>query len=312
MSKLLVTGSAGFIGSHFVDYALAIGDQVVGVDDLSAGNMDNVNPAARFIRGDVTDYPAMLKLIETERPDGVVHFAADATTKTSAMGWNDPFCDYRINMAGTLNVLEAIRRSNVPAKLVYASSAAVYGEPDSVPISESHPTNPVSPYGVSKLAGEKYCLAYARECGVAVTIFRIFNTFGPRQPRYIMSDLIKKMRATPAAIEVLGTGEQLRDYAYVSDVVRAFHAGMTSREASGKIFNIAGGNQIAVRDLARLIADTLGLKPALNFTGQSWKGDIARLWADTSLIRDRLGWRPEVPLEEGLRRLADWIANAGK
>ena len=309
MAKILVTGSAGFIGSHFVDYCVEQGQEVVGVDDLSYGVRENVNPASKFIEADVAAFGTIEEIILSEKPDKIVHYAANATTKSSAMGWNDPMRDYQINMLGTLNLLEVVRKHELDVRVVYASTAAVYGEPVDVPIDEQHPTDPLSPYGVSKLAGEKYCYAYGKEWGLQITIFRIFNTFGPRQPRYVMYDQIQKMRANPDHVEVLGTGEQIRDYAYVSDVVRAFYLGMESPQAVGEIFNVAGGNKTSIKELIGVIQSVLGLDISPTFTGQSWKGDITRLWADTGKLQKTLGWRPDVGLEDGVRRLVDWMTD---
>jgi len=273
---------------------------------------ENVNPKSNFIQADVAVFKRIEKIILEEKPEKIVHFAANATTKSSAMGWNDPVRDYQINMVGTLNLLEVLRKNNLDVRVVYASTAAVYGEPRDVPVKEDHPTNPLSPYGVSKLSGEKYCFAYGKEWGIRATIFRIFNTFGPRQPRYVMYDQIKKMLSAPEHLEVLGTGEQLRDYAYVSDVVRAFYLGMQSEHAVGRIFNVAGGNKISVKDLVHKLRSVLGVNVTPTFTGKSWKGDITRLWADTTTLQEALAWKPEVPLDEGIRRLVDWMRPKGK
>lgn len=307
--KILVTGSAGFIGSHFADYVLQQGDSVVGVDDLSFGKRANVNPDAGFIKADVTDFDQMEGIVLSEQPAAIVHFAANATTKSSAMGWSHPTHDYRINMVGTLNLLEIIRKHKLDVRFVYASSAAVYGEPEYVPVDEKHPKHPQAPYGVSKLAGENYCYAYGKEWAVQTTTFRIFNTFGPRQSRYIMYDQIKKILASDGEIEVIGTGEQVRDYVYVTDVAKAFYLGMTHPEAVGQTFNLAGGNQISVKDLVNLIKSLLGKDVTLRFTGQSWKGDITRLSADTGYLRKTLGWAPETSLEDGLRSLIAWLGS---
>ena len=218
--------------------------------------------------------------------------------------------DYKINMVGTLNLLESIRKNKLGSHLIYASSAAIYGEPNYVPIDENHVTAPLSPYGITKLAGEKYCYAYFKEWGVKTTIIRIFNTYGPRQPRYVMYDQMKKMLTCKnETFQVLGTGEQLRDYAYVSDSVDAFYRVMIQSDKSvGQVFNVAGGNKFAIKDLIMEIKNVLKKEDLQEvFTGESWKGDLKKLWADTSKIREVLGWKPKGPLYEGLELLADWI-----
>jgi UDP-glucose 4-epimerase len=310
MNNIIVTGGAGFIGSHCVDLLIKRGHHVLILDDLSFGKEENLNPKADFIKMNISDFETTEEIIADSNPSHIFHFAADATTKSTSMGWKNPLVNYKINMVGTLNVLESIRKRKLSTHLIYASTAAVYGEPDYVPIDEKHVTSPLSPYGVSKLAGEKYCYAYFKEYAVKTTIVRIFNTYGPRQPRYVMFDQMKKMLTSrDGTFHVLGTGEQLRDYAYVSDSVDAFYRVMTQPEKSiGQVFNVAGGNKFSIKDLIVEIKSVLR-REALEevFTGESWKGDLEKLWADTSKIREVLGWEPKVRLREGLELLADWI-----
>jgi len=310
MNKIVVTGGAGFIGSHCTDFLVKKGHHVVVMDDLSFGKEKNLNSNADFIKIDIRNFGNTDKVIADFNPDYIFHFAANATTKSTSMGWKDPMVDYKINMVGTLNLLESIRKNKLNTHLIYASTAAIYGEPDYIPIDEKHVTAPLSPYGITKLAGEKYCYAYYREWGIKTTIIRIFNTYGPRQPRYVMYDQMKKMLVCKdGTFQVLGTGEQLRDYAYVSDSVDAFYRVMMQQEKSiGQVFNVAGGNKLAIKDLIIEIKNILkkeNLKEV--YTGESWKGDLNKLWADTSKIREVLGWRPTVPLRKGLELLADWI-----
>ncbi len=307
MRKLLVTGSAGFIGSHFVDYALQKDHMVIGVDDLSFGKIENVNKKSIFIKADVRNFSAIKEIILSEKLSHIIHFAANATTKSSSMGWKNPMADYAINTVGTLNILEVLRQNNLKTQFLYASSAAVYGEPDYIPIDEVHPNFPLSPYGVSKLAGEKYCFAYYQEYGIPTTILRIFNTYGPRQPRYVMYDQIKKMLPNPDHFKVLGTGDQIRDYVYISDTVEAIYFSMTNPKAVGEILNIGSNQQISIKALIRLIKSLLDVDSRDIYTGESWKGDIRKLWADVKKTNELLGWSPRVSLEEGIIRLADWI-----
>ena len=307
--KIIVTGGAGFIGSHFVDLAISRGDEVIVIDDLSFGKKININSNASFIEESLLNYSIIENIVLKVNPTHIVHFAANATTKSSAMGWNDPFLDSRVNMLATLNILEIIRRNSLSAHFLYASSAAVYGEPKYVPMNEPHPLNPQSPYGISKLAGEKYCYSYFKEYNVNCTVLRIFNTYGPRQPRYVMYDQIKKMLlAKHESFEVLGTGEQIRDYVYVSDTVKAFHlAMMKGRSTFGEIYNIGGNSKITIKELINKIKSLVNKDLQPVFTGQSWKGDISKLWSDTTHIKASLGWEPEISIDEGIRNLLNWI-----
>lgn len=306
--RILVTGGAGFLGSHLVDRLVERGSSVTVVDDFSFGKRENLNKQARFIKLDIRNYEALKATISEAKPEMVFHLAASATTKESAMGWLDPVFDYQVNAMGTLNVFRAIVSAGLKPHVIYASSAAVYGEPEYTPIDEKHPTNPLSPYGVSKLAGEKYAFAYFKEHGIPVTIMRIFNTYGPRQPRYVMFDLLGKLKHYPSKLEVIGTGEQLRNYCYVSDTTDAFILA-AEKHAVGEVFNLAGKNAISIKELVERILKMLDLsgKTMVSYTGESWKGDIVKLVADTSRIKERLGFEPKVPLNEGLSRFREWF-----
>lgn len=306
--SVLVTGGAGFLGSHLVDRLVELGSNVTIVDDLSFGKQENLNKQAKFIKLDIRNYEALKVSMSETAPEIVFHFAASATTKESAMGWLDPVFDYEVNTVGTLNVFKAVVGAGLKPHVIYASSAAVYGEPEYTPIDEEHPTNPLSPYGVSKLAGEKYAFAYNKEQGIPITIIRIFNTYGPRQPRYVMFDLLWKLKCNPDKLEVIGTGEQLRNYCYVSDAIDAFILA-AEKHAVGEVFNLAGENAINIKELVWRILKMLNLsgRTEVSYTGESWKGDIVELVADTSKIRERLGFEPKIPLDVGLSRLRDWF-----
>ena len=193
--------------------------------------------------------------------------------------------------------------------MIYASSAAVYGEPLYTPIDEKHSLNPISPYGASKLAGEKLGFAYYHTYGIPFVSMRIFNTYGPRQPRYVMFDFSEKLKKNPNKLEVLGTGEQIRDYCYVTDTANAFILAAENEEAVGEAFNVAGGNPISIKELAELMVRILGLegKTEIYYTGKSWKGDIIRLVADINKIKSKLRFRQKVKLEDGILILNEWF-----
>ncbi len=292
----LVTGGAGFLGSHLVDRLVDGGVVVTVVDDLSSGDLANVNAAAQFHQLEI-QHPDLAEIVAGH--DLVFHLAASATTKESSVGWADPRYDLNVNGLGTLNVLEAMRRAAPESAMVFASSAAVYGVIDYVPIDETHPTNPVSPYGVTKLAGEKYCMAYHHERGLDVSILRVFNTYGPRQPRYVMHDLVMKLVDDPTRLPIIGDGSQLRDYSYVTDTVEAF---MMAVEWPGETLNLASGVPTRVSDVAALIRDLVAPGAPIVSEGETWVGDIPALHADISKIRAK-GFEPKVRLDEGIRRL---------
>jgi UDP-glucose 4-epimerase len=302
---VLVTGGAGFIGSHLVDRLVELGARVTVLDNLSFGRRENVNPAANLLEHDVTDYSQVKK--DVGRKELVIHLAASATTKESSMGWKDPLYDYRVNALGTLHLLRAVAELAARPRIVYASTAAVYGIPERVPVDESHDTRPISPYGVSKLAGEKYCYAYWHEHALDVVAVRIFNTYGPRQTRYVMFDLLTKLRACPERLEVLGDGEQVRDYCYVSDTVDGLLIA-AQRGAAGSVLNLASGQPVVIRELVGRVLKTADLDGTTEvcYTGHTWRGDIPKLLGDSTKLR-RLGFKPRVSLEEGLRRLNEWV-----
>jgi len=307
-TSVLVTGGAGFLGSHLVDKLIELGSEVTIIDDLSFGRRKNVNKQARFVRLDITKFALLEKAIARGRPAIIYHLAANATTKETAMGWSDPASDYRVNAVGTLNVLRAVADLGLNPRIIYASSAAVYGEPEYLPIDEKHPTNPQSPYGVSKLTGEKYMLIYHKERALPVTVLRIFNVYGPRQPRYVILDLLKKLERNPNDLEVIGTGEQIRTYCYVSDAIEAFV--LAAQEQSvGEVLNLAGNDITSIKELAERIVRMLGLtgKTKIHYTGQSWTGDILSLVSEGSKAKKRLGFEPKISLDEGLRKVKKWL-----
>lgn len=244
--------------------------------------------------------------------DVVFHLAADTGTKETSMGFKDPFAEMSINAKGSVNILKCVMDCNPSANIVFASSAAVYGEPKYIPVDEKHPTEPVSPYGISKLAGEKYMSAYFREFGVKSVAARIFNTYGPRQSRYVIHDLIKKLGINQNELEILGTGTTIRDYAYVSDTVEALIL-IAEKGKYGEIYNVAGGNPTSIENLANLILRELNLteKTKIKYTGASWKGDISKMIADITKIR-QLGYEPKVNLETGLKYTLNWFLNTSK
>lgn len=306
--SVVVSGGAGFIGSHLVDELVDLGADVVVLDDLSFGKVENVNDDARLEELDVRDFESLKELFLEVEPEVVFHLAANATTRESSMGWDDPIFDYEVNTFGTLNLLRAGDVLEDSPHFVYSSSAAVYGDPEYVPMDEEHPTNPKSPYGVSKLASEKYLLAYNEEHDIPVTVLRIFNSYGPRQPRYVMFDFLKKLKQNPEELEVIGTGEQVRTYCYVSDTVKGIIKA-SDEKASGKVYNLAGEDVLTIKELAEKIVKIMGLENTakISYTGESWEGDIMKLVADTSKIREELDFKTKVGLEEGLRYLKEWF-----
>lgn len=284
---------------------VAAGAQVTALDNFSAGrveNLDSVKSSIRVVTMDIRD-ESLEQVVSAH--DVVIHMAANADVPRSV---EDPCYDFENNVMGSYNVLRACMRGGV-SKVVFASSAAVYGEPEYSPMDELHPTNPASPYGAAKLAIEKLGFAYHRSFGLPFTAVRIFNTYGVRQPRYVMYDLLKKLYRDPTKLIVLGTGEQVRDYSYVTDTARCFLLAAADDASSGEVYNVAGAYPITIRDLAdKLIAIRGAGDVSVSFTGSSWPGDIAILAADITKAEKLLGFAPTVELHDGLARLDSWLS----
>jgi UDP-glucose 4-epimerase len=298
-----VTGGAGFIGSHVVDAYVAAGHDVVVVDDLSTGHRDQVNPRARFYQLDVTE-PRMVELIRDERPAVLNLHAAQMSVRNSVA---DPLFDARVNVLGTINVLEGARRANVRRIVFVSSGGAVYGEQEAFPAPESHPTNPVSPYGVGKRAGELYAFFYQAEYQIPFVAFRYANVYGPRQDPHGEAGVVaiftgRMLRGEPVTVN--GDGKQTRDYVYVGDVARANLLAL-ERDCFGPV-NIGTGIETDVNVLARLLLEATGGRSAVQH-GPAKAGEQRRSVIDCRRAATELGWRPEVALAEGLGRTVEFF-----
>ena len=298
---VLVTGGAGFIGSHVVDRLVGAGARVRVLDNLQAGNEANLTSVRERLdlrRADLRDPAAVDDAVKG--CEVIFHIGANASVPASV---DDRAYDFTTNTVGTYHVADAAIRHGV-RRIVQASTAAVYGPPRYTPVDEQHPLDPISPYGASKLAADRLLNAYAQVFDFELGIVRIFNTYGPRQPRYVMYDLMKKLARNPKHLDVLGTGQQVRDYCYIADTVEALMLAAETPAPTPVIFNVSGGRTVSIRELVGLILSTLELHDTEVVYGlPSWRGDIEVLSGDITKLRS-LGWRPTVSLEEGLRRLA--------
>lgn len=297
-ARILVTGGAGFLGSHLVDALVKRGAIVTAVDNFQAGVLENLKGSAskiHFVKGDIRNVRLVNKIVAGQ--DMIFHFAANASVPNSL---HKPEYDFTTNVVGSQLLLRAAMRKRV-RKFIFASSAAVYGPPQYLPIDEEHPLEPISPYGASKLAAEKLGLAYAHCYGLPFIGIRIFNSYGPRQSRYVVYDILKKLRRNRQTLEILGDGRQTRNLCYVDDTVAAFLL-VATRKSSFRVFNVAGDEAASIKDLALRMLNILGLKQTrLAFTQSSWKGDIAKLVGSADRLRT-LGFRPKVSLDDGLKK----------
>lgn len=304
--KALVTGGAGFIGSNVVRAGLERGWSVTVLDDLSTGFEENLPAGARvrFIRGDVRDAAALDDALGGV--DAVFHLAAAVGNVRSI---ENPARDSEVNVLGTIQVLEAMRRRSV-RRLVFSSSAAVFGEPRRLPIDEEHPAEPDSPYGVSKLAAEKLCLCYGRLYGWQVACLRYFNVYGVNQ-RFDAYGNVIPIFATRLlkgeSLVVYGDGGQTRDFVNVADVARANWLSLESG-ASGA-FNIGSGAAITINELAALMEACAGRSTGVDHQAPR-PGEVRHSVADLTASRTRLGFDPVVRLEEGLGAYLEWMAGS--
>ncbi len=304
--KTIVTGGAGFIGSHVVDAFLDAGAEVVVLDDLSSGYEANVNPSAELVVGSITDEDLVDKVMVGG--DVVVHLAAHRAVLRSV---ERPVETDRVNVGGTLIVLNSARLAGV-SRVVSASSSSVYGGAAVMPTTESSPLMPRSPYAVSKLTGEHYGRVFSELYNLETVSLRFFNVYGPRQrpdSRYAaVIPLFIEAIAANQPPEIHGDGLQSRDFTYVSDVAAAIVRAATAdaERCSGKAYNLAGGERFSLLDLLGILEGQLGNQPGRNHIDPR-AGDVRHTEADISAARDDLGHEPIVGFHEGLERTVEWF-----
>jgi len=300
---VLVTGGAGFIGSHLVDAVLAQGHRVVVLDDLSTGDLRRVPKEARFVRGDIRA-AGLDALLAEEKIDTVFHFAAQVDVRRSV---EDPVFDAEVNVLGTIRVGAAAAASGVKQVVFSSSGGAVYGDPVGERADESHPLNPCSAYGVAKLAGEKYLAALAMDGGFALSVLRYANVYGPRQDGRgeagVIGIWMNRLLSGQDAV-VNGDGGQTRDFVHVADVVAANVAAFQRRLPG--VFNVGTGVETSVRELYGLVAAACGVEAPPRF-GPAKAGEQRRSVLDVALAREALGLTQLVPLDAGMRATAEWF-----
>ena len=302
--RFLITGGAGFIGSHLVEHLVAAGHDVTVLDDLSSGSRANlaaVRRQIRFIRGSVTDLNTCRRA--AAGVDCVLHHAAVTSVQRSV---DEPLVTHQVNATGTLNVLLAAREKGV-RRLVYAGSTSAYGNPDTLPNSEEHVTRPLSPYAASKLAGEEYCVAFHATYGLETVVLRYFNIFGPRQdPNSQYAAVVPRFITTALAGErptIFGDGGQTRDFVYIANIV---HANLLAARAPaagvvGQVFNVGCGKGVSVNQLWEHIRTLAGVPLAPQYT-QGRAGEVRNSVAGLAKTTRLLGYQPIIDFEEGLRQ----------
>ncbi|MFQ6014754.1 MAG: NAD-dependent epimerase/dehydratase family protein [Anaerolineae bacterium] len=302
--KVLVTGGAGFIGSHVVDAFLEEGHEVVVVDDLSTGRRENVHPKATFYELDIRARDRLEEVFALERPQVVCHQAARANVRESMI---EPVLYADVNIIGSLTLLELSRQYEV-GRFIYASTGgAVYGEPQYLPADEEHPVNPLDPYGASKHHVEHYLYLYQVNYGLPCISLRYPNVYGPRQDPYgeagVVAIFTAQMLAGEQAV-INGSGEQQRDFVYVSDVARV-NTLTLDREAVG-IYNIGSGEGTSVNQIFARLKEITGY-PLGPVHGPPKQGEVFKIYLDSRKVERDLGWRAEVELIEGLRKTVQYF-----
>jgi len=301
--KILVTGGAGFIGSHVAELFLRTGHDVAVLDDLSSGKRDNVPEGASFHQCSITD-PAAGEIIKHEKPDVLVHHAAQISVSASV---KDPLFDLSVNIRGTVQLLQAAVKYRV-RKVIFASTGgAIYGEHDYFPADERHPLRPLCPYGISKLAAEKYCSFFYATHGLRYTVLRYSNVYGPRQDPYgeagVVAIFAQKMLNGHQPV-INGSGEQTRDFVFVGDVADANMRALES-DCIGE-FNISTGLETSINTLFRALKKITG-SSASEVHGPAMPGEQLRSVLSWNRAHEMLGWQPRISLEEGLQQTVNFF-----
>lgn len=305
--SVLVTGGCGFIGSHLVEALVAQEAHVWVLDNLQAGKTENVigvRDSVNLVLGDVRDRDCVRNIVALSHPLYVFHLAANASVPGSV---ENPTYDFETNSAGTFALFDALRETHERARVILASSGAVYGQPGVFPITESHAVNPISPYGASKACAEMTARMFCAVYDVPVVVARIFNTYGPRMARFVVLDFLRKLHHNPDMLEILGDGKQKRDFTYIADTVQGLLL-LAERGAVAEAYNLSSGYSTSVTEVAQMLISALGLegRTQINYTGSSWRGDAQR-WEVAIEKMVGLGYVPRVSLVKGLSNTMHWF-----
>jgi dTDP-glucose 4,6-dehydratase len=311
--KVLITGGAGFIGSHLCERCISKGYTVVCLDNFLNGSLGNIrallnNKNFKLVNGDVRDVNLMEKVISSGI-DTIIHLAAQIHVDRSII---EPKETYETNVLGTINLLELARRYDVE-KFIYGSTSEVYGSAEYVPMDENHPLNPMHPYGASKLAADRMCYAYIQTYGANISIARLFNTFGPRQKDTgyggAISIFVKRVLSDRSPI-IYGDGKQSRDYLYIEDAVNAYELLLESKKLVKEPVNFGTGKDVTILFIANEIIELFGKKRKIKPVHVAPRpGEVKRLVADNRKAKKLLGWAPKYSFDKGLKRFLEWYRN---
>jgi len=303
--KILVTGGAGFIGSHLVDRLIEQDHKVVVVDNLSTGKKENLNKEAVFYNIDIRA-SELSHIFQEERPEVVFHLAAQISVRKSV---EDPIVDAKTNILGSLNLFENCKKFGVKKIIFTSTGGALYGDADKIPTPDDYPVHPLSPYAIAKLSTEKYLDYYYKVFNIPYLILRFANIYGPRQDPNgeagVVAIFAKKLLKNENPI-INGDGRQTRDYVVVDDAVRAAMLGLENNNMG--TYNIGTGKETSVNQLFDLLSQALGVS-AEKRHGPAKKGEQLRSCLDYSKIKQEFGWKPSYEIEEGIRKTAEWFKN---
>ncbi len=303
--RALVTGGAGFIGSHIVELLAGSGNTVTVVDNFATGRMENLASVANRIEIERMDLSRedIAPMLERGRFDTIVHAAGNASIPSSV---GDPRRDLEDNVLTTQNLLEAVRRVSPATAVVNMSSATVYAEGSDDPMPEEYAKEPVSPYGVSKLAAELYTTVYARVYGLRTASVRIFSVFGPRLRKQVVWDFMSRLAANPLELVIQGDGTERRDPSHVRNVAHAIVLVAGRSPLTGNVYNLGSSESISISELARDVATAMGLDPVIRHSGQRGAGHPRTWRADTRRL-ESLGYEEKVTYKEGLAETVAWF-----
>ena len=308
MPRVLITGGTGFIGSHLVQRSLARGFEVTvlsrGTDCHSCvpdADMEKIE----FVSGTVQEISQLD--IHLSQFDAVFHLAGTSAISHSV---ENPWEDFDNTLHASISLLEELRKLKQRPTVVFSSSAAVYSQSTDFPYTEESTTSPVSPYGVSNLAVERYIAVYSRLYGIPAASLRLFSVYGPRQNKQVIFDLFQKLSKNPNRLQVLGDGQQLRDFVFVEDVVDAFFVALENSPLDGSVYNVGSGEFVSIRQLVEAVCAASDLTPKIEYTGRTRPGNAQHLTADISKLR-KIGYDPKTQLAVGLEKTFDWLTQNG-
>jgi len=310
ISRILITGGAGFIGSHIVDRLIKEGYEVVVLDNFSSGKVKNIqhhlsSQRLQLVRGDIRNSEDVKKAVKDV--DTIFHLAAIVNVPLSI---ENPLLVNDVNIEGTLNLLTASLKENIQ-RLIYVSTCAVYGEARYLPINEEHPIMPLSPYGISKFSAEGYCRVFHTIHGLETVCLRFFNVYGPRQSKGpysgVITQFISRLRRGEAPV-IYGDGEQTRDFVYVKDVIEASMLALERQHCGGEVINIGSGKPTTINHLAKVLGRLFGKADVKPEYAPPRAGDIRNSYADIRKAEGVLGYKPRIKLEDGIRLLLQGLS----